>query len=136
MRRRIVRKIDLDAIPEMQNKTHADHLLILSDQTTIIVEETRNAKTKDVHQLQQTLQYIRKQPIAQLLGIPDLSKIVCLLHYKKCNSMMYRYIIQQQRTFIKRYNTPLITANCINQIRYKLKIDRTQNRTTHEASKA
>ncbi|RLI07967.1 hypothetical protein DRO24_02035 [Candidatus Bathyarchaeota archaeon] len=101
--------IDLEKLTKKLklNQKHADQLII-HNTTIAIIENTNKAKTKDIKQLENTIQAILKGPLKNHLPIPNKpTKIIAIIHARKTDPMIPRIL----RTKTKK-NIAYHTASC------------------------
>lgn len=95
-----LKRVNLDRLAELRHRKHADYLLIAKD-VVIIVEETGRAKTDDVNQLIETAKLIREGAIYIEDARIEQARIVGVLHARRVDSMVRRYLMQKSMKLSK-----------------------------------
>ena len=89
------------------NKKHADKAII-HNSILVIIENTNKAKTKDIKQLEKTIETILKGPLKNHLPLTNNpSKIIAIIHARKTDPMIPRILRAKTKK-----NITYHTASC------------------------
>ena len=99
------RRVDINGIPELMGREHADYLLICGD-IAIIVEEAEKVKHRDLKQIVSTYKLLKEGLVP---GISATGEAIGVLHRQRSvDPMVHKLRAAQSR----QHRIPIIIATC------------------------
>ncbi len=116
------RRMNLNGIPELVGREHADYLLLCGD-IVVIVEEAETIKHKDLKQVVSTYKLLKE---GRIPGIHSIGRAIGVLHRRRSVDPMVQKL---RATQSRQHRIPIITATCTRDLQSKI------NRIIHRRSK-
>ena len=107
------RRIDLNGIPDLVGREHADYLLLCGD-IAVIVEEAETIKHKDLKQVASTYKLLKE---GQIPGISSVGKTIGILHKERSIDPMVQKL---RATLSRQHRIPIIVVTCTRDLQNRI----------------
>ena len=120
-RRRVLRKISLDEMPELSQEQRPDYVLLLDDGEIVLIEETGRPEPKDLNRVAQAALALKEGTFPLRLSEPP-SAITGVVHYRRRDTAFGRYLSSLQKKFWDRHHILLLGVSCRRDLEQRLHI--------------
>ena len=119
-RRRVLRKVSLDQVPELEQEQRPDYVLLLDDGEVVVVEETGRPEPRDLDRLVQAVLMLKRGVLRLHQG--RASAITGVVHYRRRDTVFGRHLSNLQRTFWEKHHILLLGVFCRRELEQRLRI--------------
>jgi len=120
-RRRVLRKIPLDQVPELEQEQRPDYVLLLDDGEVVVVEETGRPEPRDLDRVAQAALAL-KEGAFPLRVSRSPSAITGVVHYRRRDTTFGRHLSSLQKKFWDKHRILLLGVSCRHALEQRLHI--------------
>mgnify|MGYP007013857689 CR=1 FL=1 len=120
-RRRVLRKISLDQVPELEQEQRPDYALLLDDGEVVVVEETGRPEPRDIDRVAQAALALKKGTLPLRVS-KSPSAITGVVHYRRRDTVFGRHLSSLQKRFWDKHRILLLGVSCQRELEQRLRI--------------